>query len=120
MSIFFNHEQLDVFRLSREVAIQAAEVPFPAHHADLRRQVIRASQSVCLNIAEATCRVGRDRNHLFRIAYGSAAETAAGLSLVSFDGSEELFHKLRRVGVMLDRMSTKEVGVWNTTAEPDE
>jgi four helix bundle protein len=44
------------------------------HDPDLAKQLRRALQSVTNNIAEANGRAGKDRRHLFRIAYASAAE----------------------------------------------
>jgi four helix bundle protein len=46
---------------------------------ELLKQLRRAAQSVQLNIAEANGRVGKDRRHLFRVAYASAGETIAAL-----------------------------------------
>ena len=49
------------------------------HDADLAKQMVRAASSIAANVAEGSQRVGRDRNHLFRIAAGSAEETRAHL-----------------------------------------
>ena len=103
MTIYFDHERLDVYRFAKEVAEVIPKRRY--EHADLKRQAVRASQSVVLNIAEGCCRVGKDRNHLFRIAYGSAAETSSTLDLVDWPDREEQQEKLRRVGVMLNRMA---------------
>jgi len=46
---------------------------------DLVKQLRRAALSVQLNIAEARGRVGKDRHHLFRVAYASAGEVRAAL-----------------------------------------
>jgi len=52
---------------------------------DLVKQLRRAAFSVQLNIAEANGRAGKDRCHLFRVAYASAGEVAAALEgAVSF------------------------------------
>ena len=48
---------------------------------DLTKQLRRALQSVTQNIAEANRRAGKDRKHLFRVALGSAAESASCLDL---------------------------------------
>ena len=45
-------------------------------------QLIRASSSVALNLAEGNGRVGRDRIHHWRIAYGSALETSTALQIL--------------------------------------
>ena len=49
------------------------------HDADLARQMVRSASSVAANVAEGSRRVGGDRLHLFRVAAGSAQETAAHL-----------------------------------------
>jgi len=51
------------------------------HDRDLADQIRRAGSSVPLNICEGSKRVGRDRNHSFRIAAGSAAEVRAALAV---------------------------------------
>jgi four helix bundle protein len=51
------------------------------HDRSLADQAQRAAQSVPLNVAEARCRAGRDRRHLFRVARGSAAEARAALEV---------------------------------------
>jgi four helix bundle protein len=48
---------------------------------DLARQIQRAAASVPLNVSEARRRAGGDRRHLFRVALGSAAETATALEI---------------------------------------
>ena len=45
----------------------------------LHRQIRAAASSISLNLAEGSRRQGRDRRHHYRIAAGSAAETAAAL-----------------------------------------
>jgi len=76
----FGHEQLDVYKLSLEyVAWVYSQVPrLKSHHRNAREQLLRASQSVPLNIAEGNGKSGRnDRRHFFEIARGSALECAA-------------------------------------------
>ena len=46
---------------------------------DLHRQLRKSLSSVPLNVAEGAGRVGRDREHHFRIAYGSLLESHAAL-----------------------------------------
>src|ERR1041385_3997718 len=45
-------------------------------------QIVRASVSVPLNLAEGAGRTGKDRMQHFRIAYGSARETSAAIVLL--------------------------------------
>ena len=46
------------------------------HDPKLVDQVRRAATSIANNLAEGAARVGRDRRHLARVAYASAAEVA--------------------------------------------
>jgi four helix bundle protein len=69
------------------VALQVAEALTPIiaaiaqHDPDLAKQVRKAQASVVLNLAEGACRTGRDRNHHYRVASGSAAEARGGVRL---------------------------------------
>ena len=51
------------------------------HDPRLVDQIRRAATSVANNLAEGQARVGRDRRHLARVAYASAAEVAASLKV---------------------------------------
>ncbi len=70
-----------VFEVAVELvaALRAPVAAIAARDADLARQLRRAASSVPLNIGEGNQRRGGDRLHHFRIAAGSAAETAAAL-----------------------------------------
>jgi len=101
----FDHENLDGYRLAREVALWVHRARFPADTRDLRDQALRPSRSVPLNIAEGSARAGAaGRNH-YRIVMGSAAETCAALDLVGIGGAAEQQEKLRRVGAMLRKLA---------------
>jgi len=101
----FDHERLDAYRLSLEVARWVAVQDFPAGQASLRDQAVRAAQSVVMNIAEGRGRGGAaGRNH-YRIALGSAAEACAALDLLGSATAGEQQQKLRRVGAMLHRLA---------------
>jgi four helix bundle protein len=50
-------------------------------------QVIRSASSVPANLAEGHGRSGRDRTHLWRIAYASAKEVDSHLRLLASAGS---------------------------------
>ena len=52
-----------------------------ANDGDLAKQLRRAAASVLFNIVEGNRRLKRDRQHLFRIAAGSAAEVGAALEV---------------------------------------
>ena len=96
------HERLDVYHLALGVARWAAQQAIPAYRKHLRDQLLRAADSVVLNIAEGAGREPGDsrRNH-FRIAAASAAEVAAVLDLVALPGGPERQVDLRRIGAML-------------------
>lgn len=72
---------------TQEVALEMAAQLRPAlealrrHDGDLAGQARRAAASVVLNIAEGAGRRGRDRLQHYRIAAGSAGETAVALRL---------------------------------------
>ena len=51
------------------------------HAPKLVDQIRRAATSIANNLAEGQARLGRDRRHLARIAYASAAEVAASLKV---------------------------------------
>ena len=64
-----------------------------------------------LNIAEANGRVGKDRRHLFRIAYASAGEVVAALegAVASQDAAAEVAESLElldRIRAMTYRLAT--------------
>jgi four helix bundle protein len=66
--------------------------------------VLRAAESVVLNIAEgAVLPDGDQRRNHFRIALGSAAEVAAGIDLIGSGPKDEI----RRVGAMLAKLSRR-------------
>ncbi|MBW1878651.1 MAG: four helix bundle protein [Deltaproteobacteria bacterium] len=104
----FRHENLDVYRLAVRVARWAAHQGIPASRRHLRDQLVRAADSVVLNIAEGCGQEpGAARRNHFRIAMGSASETCAVLDLVNLPGGPERQQELRRVGAMLSRMSRR-------------
>jgi four helix bundle protein len=106
--MFLGHERLDVYRLALSVAVWAAQQAIPAQRKHLRDQLVRAADSVVLNIAEGAGREPGDarRNH-FRIAAGSAAEVCAVLDLVALPDGAARQDDLRRVVAMLSRLSRR-------------
>lgn len=74
-------------------------------------QLRRAAASVPLNLAEGRRRSGRDRQHLFRIAAGSAAEVRACLLVaqawgwLAEDGAAESLALIDRVLAMCWRLT---------------
>ncbi len=76
----FSHEKLDVYRTAIEYTRWAFSISKRASgmHRHARDQLLRASQSIPLNIAEGNGKVTeKDRRHFFEIARGSALECAA-------------------------------------------
>jgi len=76
----FGHEQLDVYKLALEYVAYvfdlAKRLEGPTRHA--KDQLLRASQSIPLNIAEGNGKAsGGDRRRFFEIARGSVFECAA-------------------------------------------
>jgi four helix bundle protein len=76
----FGHEKLDVYR----AALEYVAIVYPlagrlqGNHRHARDQLLRASQSIPLNIAEGNGKSGTaDRRRFFEIARGSALECAA-------------------------------------------
>lgn len=104
---WFGHEKLDVYRLARAVAKWAGgEVTIPPARKHLRDQLVRAADSMVLNIAEGAGHpAGDQRRHHYRVAAGSAAEVASILDLVEPPGAAERIAELRRVGAMLAQMT---------------
>ena len=101
----FTHEGFDCYRLAVRVARWLHRTRFPRGSADLRRQAVRAADSVVLNIAEGFARDGGAGKNHFRIALGSAAETCAVLDLVDIPEADDRQHDLRRIGAMLAKLS---------------
>jgi len=76
----FGHEKLDVYRAAVEYASWSFLITrkLPTAHRHAKDQLLRASQSIPLNIAEGNGKVTEaDRRHFFEIARGSALECAA-------------------------------------------
>ncbi len=73
----FGHEQLDVYRVSIRYVAWAYKLAKRLQGVDrhARDQLLRASQSIPLNIAEGNGRgTNADRRRFFEIAQGSALE----------------------------------------------
>ena len=75
-------ERLDVYRVAREFDGFAATALPRRGAAALRDQLMRASSSIVLNIAEGCGRFARpEKAHFYAVARGSAMECAAALDL---------------------------------------
>jgi four helix bundle protein len=107
--VSLDHELLDVYQVALGVARWAALQPIPAQRKHLRDQLVRAADSMVLNIAEGTGREpGSDarRNH-YRIAAGSAAEVSAVLDLVALPAGTDRQAEIRRVVAMLIKLARR-------------
>lgn len=81
------HETLDVYRIALD--FHRALLPLAKQRglANLRDQLLRAAESVVLNIAEGAGRTARDdKRRFYEIAKGSATECAAVLDLLQNRG----------------------------------
>ena len=102
----FDHEKLDVYRLSIDYAAfsygLARSLKAANRHA--RDQWLRAAQSVPLNIAEGNGKQSlRDKNRFFEIARGSALECAAIHDmLTAFNAIDE--KSIGEIAVAADRV----------------
>ena len=79
-----DHEKLDVYQVSLEFCTWAyclcKNLSGVDRHA--RDQLLRASQSIVLNIAEGCGRTGNDRKHFYKISSGSARECGAIIDIL--------------------------------------
>jgi len=109
----FGHENLDVYQLSLEyVAFAfglADRLQGPVRHA--RDQLLRASQSIPLNIAEGNGKASDpDRRRFFEIARGSALECAAiqdvlqVCGVITAEENEDAKLTLDRIAAMLTKL----------------
>jgi four helix bundle protein len=121
---FFDHDRLDVYRLSIEYVAKAFDFSrsLEGFHRHARDQWLRAAQSIPLNIAEGNGKRSlKDRARFLDIARGSALECAAIQDVLVVSGGlsretdHELKSKLVRIVSMLTRMAMKFDGV----AEPE-
>lgn len=108
-----DHEKLDVYRVSLDFAAWSYEICRSLKGLDryTRDQLIRASQSITLNIAEACGKISpADRGRFFQIASGSARECEAILDILKrcqIQSSERLAagkEMIVRIVAMLTRL----------------
>ena len=125
----FDHEKLDVYRLSIEYAAMSYETASvlsgPNRH--LRDQWLRAAQSILLNIAEGNGKRSRkDKNRFFEIARGSALECAAihdmlmACAAVDQEPNRQAKSQLRRIVAMLTRLIQRSHGAGRDRSEYEE
>jgi len=112
----FDHERLDVYRLSIDYVARSFEAsqPLVGRHRHARDQWLRAAQSIPLNIAEGNGKRSlKDRARFLDIARGSALECAAVQDVLvatkGVKGQDVTAMKamLHRIVAMLTRMAMK-------------
>lgn len=119
----FHHEKLDVYQVSISFVKWSYHLCKNLKGVDrhARDQLIRASQSIPLNIAEGCGKLpSADRQRFNRIALGSALECAAALDILN--ACETIDEKtvtsgkklLHRITAMLIRMTTDSMQVRET------
>ena len=123
---FFDHDRLDVYRLSIEYVADAFDISrsLEGLYRHAQDQWLRAAQSIPLNIAEGNGKRSlKDRARFLDIARGSALECAAIQDVLVVSGglSRETDHKLKsrlvRIVAMLTRMAMKFDGVSESSTE---
>ena len=123
----FDHERLDVYRLSIDYVARSFEAaqPLEGLYRHARDQWLRAAQSIPLNIAEGNGKRSlKDRARFLDIARGSALECAAiqdvlvttkGIKVQNDATMKAMLHRivamLHRTVAMLTRMAMKFDGV---------
>lgn len=111
--LLFGHEKLDVYKLSLQYVAYAYQLSAHLHgkHRFAKEQLLRASQSIVLNIAEGNGKSGAaDRRRFFEIARGSALECAVIQDVLEINlaltAEENFQHKqiLNRIVSMLTKL----------------
>lgn len=109
----FDHERLDVYRLSIDYVAFAYRIAkgLSGVHRPARDQWLRAAQSIPLNIAEGNGKQSlKDKTRFFEIARGSALECAAIHDMLrvcdAIDDESNIHGKseLKRIVSMLTRL----------------
>ncbi len=91
--------------LARDIRLAVAGI---GRHADLLDQLVRAAESVALNLAEGAGRVGRDKACHYHVAYGSAGEAATAIGLLAAYGAISD----RRAADLLGRLDELRAVAW--------
>ena len=109
----FDHERLDVYRLSIEYVARSYRIAKTLRgiHRPARDQWLRAAQSIPLNIAEGNGKQSlKDKSRFFEIARGSALECASIQDVLRVcDGIDDESNRrgkldLKRIVSMLTRL----------------
>lgn len=112
----FGHEKLDVYRVSLAYVDYVYRLAdrLKGNHRHARDQLLRASQSIPLNIAEGNGRrTPADRRRFFDIARASALECAAVQNVlqigkvIAHEQNSQGKHMLLRIVAMLTKLSNR-------------
>jgi four helix bundle protein len=97
-----NQKSLFAIDLARKAAVMSVRLvsPLTGRLAPVADQVVRSATSIPLNLAEGNGRLGRDRVHHYRIAYGSALETVTALQLLGDLGAVPETHLAECLAVL--------------------
>jgi len=126
MQPIFDHEKLVVYQESLGFSswVSVLVDKLTGKHSSARQQLLRASQSVALNIAEGNGKRSRpDRNRFPDISRGSALECAAILDVlrvsgaVSEDEAREGKEMLRGIVAMLTKLIQVNAAVMEDVVE---
>jgi four helix bundle protein len=91
-----------VFQLAKEFHWECRELKVSKYHRD---QLVRASSSIVLNLAEGSAkRTAIDQRRFYNMALGSVREYEAILGLEKIEDAE-LFRKLDQIGALLFTLS---------------
>ena len=122
----FGHEKLDVYRLSIDYVgwVYRLCQSLKGQQANAKDQILRASQSIPLNIAEGNGKATtNDRRRYFEIARGSALECAAAQDVLEICGALEASENsqakqtLDRIVAMLTKLGQRGYSVQEDAAE---
>ena len=125
-SYAFDHEKLDVYRLSIDYVARTfdASQALGGRYRHARDQWLRAAQSIPLNIAEGNGKRSlKDRARFLDIARGSSLECAAIQDIlritngITASDDETMKAILHRIVAMLTRMALKFEGVSELNTE---
>jgi four helix bundle protein len=124
----FDHERLDVYRLSIDYVARSFEAaqPLEGLHRHTRDQWLRAGQSIPLNIAEGNGKRGlKDRARFLDMARGSVLECAATQDVlvttkgIKVQDDSAVKAMLHRIVAMLTGMAMEFDGVAESIAASD-
>jgi len=124
----FGHQQLDVYRVSLEYVRWSFQIceRLKGNHRHAREQLLRAAQSIPLNIAEGNAKATEpERRRFFEIARGSAVECTAIQDVLEICGgiqpgeNHEGNRLLDRISAMLTRLGGRGYSVKEDQAEYD-